>query len=510
MESKFPKNKKSASEGNAPNVDLTRSFADSLSENDILTEGMPIHPIESTSHDSILDRLLLQVKPIDFRAKVNFSKEEERLKRKHFLIVVIEEILDLARINNWGLCTYEGFVYAYNGNFWNKITKEELQAFLGQAAEKMGVDQFDAKYFEFREPLLKQFFALSRLKQPSKVHDQVLINLNNGTLEITSGFPKLRPATQADFLTHQLPFDFDKKATCPRFITFLDEVLPEKESQMVIQEYLGYVFVRSSMLKMEKVLLLYGTGANGKSVLFEIVNALLGGQNNVCSYSLQELTDNNGQYRAEIGNKLLNYASEINNRMEADIFKRLASGEPVVARPLYGHPITLTNYAKLMFNCNELPKNVEQTPAFFRRFIIVPFTVQIPEEKQDKELAKTIIKSELAGILNWVLEGLERLLKQKKFTHSPLIANQLEAFKKESDSLPMFLEDEGYQKSSISDLPLRQVYVEYRRYCLESGFFPGSLQTFGTRLRNLGFMQHRKADGNFVFIEKRNVHSEAT
>src|SRR5690606_16817975 len=110
-----------------------------------------------------------------------------------------------------------------------------------------------------------------------------------------------------------------------------------------------------------------------------------------------------GYARAMLANKLLNYATEINGKLETSTFKQLVSGEPVEARLPYGEPFTLTNYAKLIFNCNELPKDVEQTHAYFRRFLIVPFEVTIPGTEQDKELSKKIIESELSGVFNWVL-----------------------------------------------------------------------------------------------------------
>ena len=95
--------------------------------------------------------------------------------------------------------------------------------------------------------------------------------------------------------------------------------------------------------------------------------------------------------RAMIANKLVNYASEINGKVEASIFKQLVSGEPVEARLPYGNPFIMSDYAKLIFNCNDLPRDVEQTEAYFRRFLIIPFNVTIPEHVQDKQLAKKII-----------------------------------------------------------------------------------------------------------------------
>lgn len=240
---------------------------------------------------------------------------------------------------------------------------------------------------------------MANLPKPIPQKNAVLINLKNGTFEITPNGIKLNPFDRADFMTYQLAFEYNPDATAPLFESYLDKVLPDKNLQYILAEYLGYVFIHPSVLKLEKTLLLYGTGANGKSVFYEIVRSLLGEQN-TSEYSLQNLTNETGYSRAMIANKLVNYASEINGKLEASIFKQLVSGEPVEARLPYGRPFIITHYAKLIFNCNELPKDVEQTEAYFRRFQIIPFEVTIPEAEQDKQLAQKIIVNELSGVFN--------------------------------------------------------------------------------------------------------------
>ncbi|WP_206366746.1 DUF5906 domain-containing protein [Sphingobacterium sp. SGL-16] len=104
----------------------------------------------------------------------------------------------------------------------------------------------------------------------------------------------------------------------PIFEKYLNTVIPDIEKQRVLAEYLGLVFIKNGnkAIKEEKALILYGTGANGKSIFFEVVNALLG-DDNVNNYSLSSLTIHNGYFRAKIANKLVNYASEINGKLEA-------------------------------------------------------------------------------------------------------------------------------------------------------------------------------------------------
>ena len=219
---------------------------------------------------------------------------------------------------------------------------------------------------------------------------------------------------------------------------------------------------------------------------------------------MQNLTNENGYYRAMLANKLVNYASEINGKLEASIFKQLVSGEPVEARLPYGEPFTLTNYAKMIFNCNELPKEVEQTTAFFRRFLIIPFEVTIPEEKQDKQLSQKIIKKELSGVFNWVLEGLKRLLKQKQFTQSDAVDNILKRYMKESNSVALFLEEEGYEVSMEHHVQLKELYVEYKVFCYEGSYYPVSKRNFSERLRNAEIKTERKNYGMVVYVNKNS------
>lgn len=430
--------------------------------------------------------------------KLNKKLSSYKLSKNHYLVLCVEQLLKIAKANNWGLCKKNGFIYLYNGSYWSEVNKESFQYFLGNASLKMGVEKFKAKIHTFKDELFKQFMADAYLPIPQTNGKNVLINLENGTFEITPTKRSLRKSNRNDFLTHQLPFSYDPDAIAPLFKKYLDEVLPDADKQKVFAEYCGYIFVKPSVLKLEKLLILYGTGANGKSVFFEILNALLGSEN-FCSYSLQDLTNDNGYYRAKIGNKLVNYASEINGKLETDIFKQMASGEPISVRLPYGEPFNLTEYAKLIFNCNELPKDVEHTNAFFRRFLILGFDFTIPEDQQDKELANKIIQCELSGVFNWILQGLDRLLKQKNFSKCLAIENARSDYEKQSDSVKMFIEDFEY-KTSTDYIPITELYTEYKSYCIEDGFRPVNKSNFMKRLRHFKILVERKSFGNVAFV----------
>ncbi|PRY90854.1 DNA primase family protein [Mongoliibacter ruber] len=495
----------------------------------------------ATPHAKILHQLIEQIKPLDFAAlafpqaeslrkelaecerkfwakegneqqqKANKDKlnsiqkqlDNLKLNIKHFLVLSIENTIQLAENNRWGVCKNHDFIYLYNGTFWAELDKETFQKFLGEAAEKMGVAKFNARFYHFREQLFKQFLATAYLPTPESKKDTVLINLQNGTFEITPQGTKLRPFDRSDFITYQLPFEYNPQAKAPLFESYLNKVLPDPERQRVLAEYLGFVFIKhgSNTLKEEKALILYGTGANGKSVFFEIVTAMFG-RENVSNYSLQSLTEEKGFYRAKISNKLVNYASEISGKLEASLFKNLVSGEPVEACLKYGQPFTMTDYAKFIFNCNELPKDVEHTNAYFRRFLIIPFDVTIPEHEQDKNLHAKIIEKELSGVFNWVLAGLNRLLEERRFSNCEAALKAVEQYKIESNSVQMFLIENEYKSSTTKYKLITELYPDYRAFCGDDGIPPFKKTNFLKQLRALGFVVDRVSQNKLaVFIE---------
>jgi putative DNA primase/helicase len=455
-------------------------------------------PTVALAHDQVWQEILDHLQPVDFAAEANVGAGKSP-SQADYVVVTVRSVLQVAQTIQCGLCKRLDFVYAFNGAYWREIPKDTLSQFLGTAAVKLGVPAIKAEHWQFRESLLKQFFATAYLSEPVRQSDVTLINLRNGTLAISSTGWHLRPFDRHDFLTYQLPFAFDEMNDAPQWQQFLNRVQPDKTCQQILAEYLGYCFTRG--LKLEKILLLYGSGANGKSVFCDVISALLGAEN-ISHYSLSSLSDPQGYFRARLANKLLNYGSELDARLQTDAFKQLASGKRIQARLPYGQPFELRDYAKLAFNCNELPRDVEHSEAYFRRFLVIPFTVTIPEAERNVELANEIIRTELSGVFNWVLAGLKRLLRQKKFSPSEAAKLALMEYRRESDSVMMFLEEEGYVLSLEDWVLLKTLYAEYRSYCLEAGFKPLGRGKFGLRLRANGMAIEKERSGSAAFVSR--------
>jgi putative DNA primase/helicase len=231
--------------------------------------------------------------------------------------------------------------------------------------------------------------------------------------------------------------------------------------------------------------------------VFEVISAMLG-KANVSNYSLSDLTDARGYHRAELPGHLVNFASEINTRVGIDKFKALVSGEPIDARHPYGTPFTIEDYAKFIFSANELPADVEQSHAFFRRFLILPFEKTIPDQQQDKHLPQRIIHNELPGVLNWALEALPRLRQQAGFSECEAAAHTLQRFQVESDSVQVWLEEAAITAGEDERENITSIYAKYREGARDAGMMPVKRNKFKKRLEALGFTVERMRTGTMV------------
>jgi putative DNA primase/helicase len=165
----------------------------------------------------------------------------------------------------------------------------------------------------------------------------------------------------------------------------------------------------------------------------------------------------------------------------------LASGEPIEARLPYCEPFIMTGYAKLIFNVNRLDNaNIEHTHGFYRRLLIIPFNKTIADIDQDKNLHKKIL-ADKPGVLNWIIEGAERVISNEDIYISDECRKFKNRFIKETDSAALFLEDRNYEADINSIVYLADLYPDYKNFCTEDGYKPLGKNNFAKRLQSLGY-----------------------
>lgn len=379
-------------------------------------------------------------------------------------------------------------VYVFVGTHWETIVQQQYFDFIIDACRKIGLDESilgDQK--EMCKIFERVAFKLSRHIATVDPLDAVWVNCRNCTVEIgVDGSVKTHEHQASDFFTYCLQYEYDPQAECPKWRKFLDEVMPDKGTQDLLGEYIGYCF--SKNLKLEKMAVFYGTGANGKSVLLDVIKALYGSVN-VSEATLSSITTDD-EARTVLENKLVNISSESGKNLDNAILKKLVSGEPVQMRKLYVGTKMLMNPPKLFTSYNELPP-MEHTHGYRRRWLLFPFKVTIPEEKQDYNLASKLCL-ELPGILNWVLGCLGRLIQRVKqgtgcaFTESTLCREAMIEYSRNSNSSLLFLH-ECCEISEDSVIKFAELYSKYLEYCGKSGISkPAIKKNFTEHFKNWG------------------------
>ena len=476
-----------------PNLDKVKKSLEGINDLPVTLKNCNVK-----KHSEVLYNLLEEIKKVNFREYLELP-EGRKVDQKHIVVGVVKYLIEIAKTKKWSLCKKFDYTYIYNGAYWLQLDKEDLKLFLGKCAIKMGSPEYDARHYEFKNKLLNQFLTDAHLPQPETNESKILINLNNGTFELSNNGWLLRAFCPNDFLTYQLPFTYNAKASCPMFENYLSKVLPDENSRILLQEFAGYIFTNYNF---EKMLMLTGNGANGKSVFFNILCALIG-RENVLTFSMDLFSSEYN--RAKLADKLLNYSSERGTGLNPDELKKLISNEPIQAREPHGKSFELFSKARFIINANELPKETESTEAYFRRWLIIPFDVTITEAEKDTELANKIIKDELTGVFNWLLVGLERISKNKKFTECEKAKDALNNFRKQSDSVGLFIDDLCYTPSTSEKIALGDLYVSYKSFCIDDGYRAVGKNKFSTRLESKQFEKTRLTGGASAFFIQRQI-----
>lgn len=304
-----------------------------------------------------------------------------------------------------------------------------------------------------------------------------LLCLQNGILNIKTG--ELVAHTPKCIFFNKLPVEYDPKADCPKIKQFISEIVPEHDIS-VIQEMVGYCLWRDYPL--HKAFLFIGEGCNGKSTLMELIVRLLG-KENISSIALQEI-DTNRFAIAELYGKLANIYADLPDRAlkHTGKFKMLTGGDIVMGERKFKGHFPFENHAKLIFSCNKVPESRDNTTAFYRRWIMINFPNKFEGDDADPNiLEKITTEEEMAGFLNWAIEGLKRLLRNGHFTDSKTTEQIREEYIRKSNPIQAFVEDctVSYSQGEISK---DRLYRRFCDYCEEMGLPTKAKNVFGREL----------------------------
>lgn len=389
------------------------------------------------------------------------------------------------------LCYCDGILSFYNGKVYEGISYKSLDTILYNVLCDMGVPATEAS----KLPHL----ALPVLNNKRVQSNNRLVAFGNCVLNLDT-FQDLGFSPE-QVTTYKLDYFYDRNAKAPLWNKFLEEVLPDESKRQILQEYIGMIYIDRTRISIEKCLLMLGSGANGKSVVSNVIKAMVGSKY-VSPFEPCQLITEEGKYGL-IGKKL-NCCTEVSaNDKITGALKALISHEEVSARGLYKDYITL-RCPPIIFILNKLPAMPDNSYGFYRRQIILEFTRSIPVSRQDKELASKIINKELPGVFNWAMEGMIRLIDRRgEFTYCQASEDKIKEVQMDNSPILRYME---LNKLSANPSYANQepILVKssdlYKQICQEDSI---SMKEFGSELKRLNF-QKVKNSGIYYQIYPKN------
>ena len=368
--------------------------------------------------------------------------------------------------------TADRVLYNWIGTHWMKIDDDDaLKAAIKCIAS---TDYNNASAANANSALQTATLWLPPLKD---VASTPIIPLQNGYLHL-EGSPILRSHDKELGLRHVLTCDYAPATPKPEaFEKLLQTILPDNAVRSRVQEYVGYTLLPDARFQLAQIWI--GSGANGKGTLASIVRALHG------RYAAASPSQLDKFHAAQLIGASLIYCDEAPPQDWCEqIIKSMISGEPIFIDRKYLPGITTRITGKWIICANHIPAIKDQSNGFWRRFDIVPFSVVVPAKERDPLLAEYIIKHELTGVLNWALEGLQRLLARGRFDAAPppamIVATQ--NARVETNSVHAWVNDAAIEVTTTSDTSKSEVYTVYSIWCRANGMVPVASPKFWKRL----------------------------
>ena len=347
--------------------------------------------------------------------------------------VTLHTAVPLARDEGQQLYHYAGGVYR------SKDTELYLRQHIQREVLAYGAEYLDRKIEE--EVLHRLLVGTPPLEERP---DPRYLNLENGRLDITT--LELVPHDPAVRTTLKLPIVYDPTATCPNIEKFCTQVFPQDAYQVGVPWQI-VALCACPVMGIDKAILLFGEGENGKGIYLDLVQAFVG-KGNTSAVSLQSI-GNDPFATSDLRGKLLNLCADLPSRRLEDSgdFKIIVSQETIRAQRKNKPAFDFRPFCRLLYSANNLPESADRSRGYIRRWYIIPFmqTFDITNPLRRARpaiMAELLTPAEMSGLLNRALPFMAGFLAGMEPTSSPSMDEAIEEFIEATDDFGAWLVNE--------------------------------------------------------------------
>lgn len=312
--------------------------------------------------------------------------------------------------------------------------------------------------------------------------DPLELNTPAGVYDLRDG--GMRDTLASDLLTRSTAASPAPDA--PVWDTFLKQVLPSQDVRNFVQRAVGYSL--TGLTREEVFFLLYGAGQNGKSKMLSAIAHALG--NYAHSFDpkliIQQKYEGHPTNIASLHGVRFAYSSEVGEGAALDEgrVKAITGGDAMTARFMRKDEFSWTPTHKLWMATNHLPVIKGTDKGMWRRVLVIPFDVNIPDAQRDNQLEEKLF-AEARGILAWAIDGAIEYL---RYGLQPPVEVQMasEHYKHEQDHTSLYLAEHTVPDAGAV-CPAGDLYLGFKRWCEDNGHQPISSTAFGREMTRLGF-----------------------
>ena len=318
--------------------------------------------------------------------------------------------------------------------------------------------------------------------------------------EVRVGVEAIEGHRREHLITKLAPVRYDPAATCPKWVAFLEECLPNPNIRGCVQVFSG---LGLTGVALQKVMFHWGAGANGKSVFLETLMRLLGplGVGLPAASLVGENTATGSQANPDIarlyGARIVRVAElPANQPLKEELVKLLTGGERMPVRNLFKGFFEFTPVFKAHMSGNGYPRIDGTDNGIWRRMTVIHWPVIIPEERRREldEIVSEFIREEGPGILNWLVDGVLTFLREG-FVVPPEVQAATQDYRNEMDPIGMFV-SECVRPRPGGRVQAREMYTAYQSWSAVNAKTAVSETKFGRVLK-----------GRFAKDEKSNRHA---
>lgn len=300
-----------------------------------------------------------------------------------------------------------------------------------------------------------------------------IINLKNG--DVKAHNPEY-------YFTKITSVDCAEAADCPRWLAFLDDIFAgDKDLIRYIQKAVGYSLTGSTAEQC--AFFLYGTGRNGKSTFIDVIRDVFGDYaaniqpETIMVKSSQSNAINSDIARLKGARLVTSVEPNEGVRLNEGLLKQLTGDDTVTARKLYSEEFEFKPEFKLWMATNHKPIIRGTDTGIWRRIHMIPFNVQIPEDKVDKNLTHKL-KAEMTAIFKWCIDGC--LMWQREGLQMPAaVLKSVREYRREMDVISAFIEDKCTLEGTVQASMLYAAYASWadsnNEYCMSNTKFSTEL-----------------------------------